>query len=236
MKKNEPKNLLDVVLVSLQEDNLDNTLEQIVLDAFSDIIQHIKSDHVKRFVNSIFYRTFIYKSVAGSAFWESPSSLNPGEHPPDEYDNDGLLIHTRRVAKIAMCMGSAVGISDDEMDTLLAAALLHDITKAVYCDEELNVTHDPLHIYTIDSFISFMRTDDTRNSHDAKSNTLDISFDQIINIIRLIHCSHGIWSPITETLPSSELEKILAMANYTAEHLHVLMPDLFRKYEVDTDE
>jgi len=236
MKKNEQKNLLDVVLGNLQDDGLDNTLEQIVIDAFSDIIQCIKNDHVKRFVSSILFRTYLYKSVAGSAFWESPSSFIPGDHPPDEYDNDGMVIHTRRVAKFAMAMGSSIGLPDDEMDALLAAALLHDITKAVYCDEELNVTHDPLHLYTIDSFISFMRTDDTRKSHDAKSNTLDIPYEQIINIIRLIHCSHGVWSPIPETLPMNELEKVLAMANYTAENLHVLVPDLFADYQVSTDE
>lgn len=238
VKKND-KNLLDLVVSSIQEDTLDNSLEQIVVDAFSDILPLIKDEELKKFISSIFYRIFLYKSMAGSAFWESPASLNEGEHPPDEYENDGLLIHTRRVAKIAMCMGSAVSLSDDDMDTLLAAALLHDVTKAVYCDEELNLTHDPLHIYTIDSFIHFMRSDDVKKSNDNKNHTLNVAPEKISNIIRLIHCSHGVWSPILETLPQTELEKILAMANYTAEHLHILLPDLFmifeKKIEQDND-
>lgn len=229
--KKPEKNLLDVVVSSLQEDSVDNALEQIVMDAFSDILQMIKDDDLSKFVSSIFYRVFIYKSPAGSAFWESPASLDPQAHPPDEYDNDGLLIHTRRTAKIAICMGSAVSLSDEDMDILIAAALLHDVTKAIYCNEDFDVTHDPLHLYTIDSFINFMRTDDVRKANDAASHTLNVPYEKISAIIRLIHTSHGVWSPISETLPQTELEKILAMANYTAENLHVLMPDLFRQFE-----
>jgi hypothetical protein len=76
-----------------------------------------------------------------------------------------------------------------------------------------------------------MRTDDIRKAHDAVNHTLNVSYEKIASILRIIHTSHGVWSPIPETTPLTELEKILAMANYTAENLHVLMPDLFRQFE-----
>jgi HD domain len=231
------RDLLDTVVSSLQEEAFDIALEQIVMDAFSDILSMIKDDELKKFISSIFYRVFTYKSMGGSAFWESPSSLDPSDHPPDEYENDGLLIHTRRTAKLAMCMGSAVSLPDDDMDILITAALLHDVTKAIYCNEEFEVTHDPLHIYTIDSFLHFMKSDDVKRASDSVSHTLNVPYEKLSKIVRMIHTSHGVWSPILETVPQTELERILAMANYVAENMHVLMPDLFRSFELkETDE
>ena len=54
VKKND-KNLLDLVVSSIQEDTLDNSLEQIVVDAFSDILPLIKDEELKKFISSIFY-------------------------------------------------------------------------------------------------------------------------------------------------------------------------------------
>lgn len=227
MTSKKEKSLLDTVVTTLEEEGAEKSQETEVLDPLSDLLALIHDSGIRALVESVFYRVHKYRSQGGSAFWDSPAALTPGQHPPDEYESDGMLIHTRRVTKIAVCMACSVGYPQPELDILIAAALMHDVTKAIFATENLSISHDSLHAYTIDSFMEFMRSDDHEHGRDTLSHTLNVDFESMLKILRVIHCSHGILSTIQETFPVAESEKILAMADYLAGNLHVVFPELF---------
>ncbi len=63
-------------------------------------------------------------------FTDCPSSSTGKYHHKDEFDGDGTIIHTKRVFITAICLAKAFGISTEEdMDILKGAAILHDIRK-----------------------------------------------------------------------------------------------------------
>lgn len=235
MASKKEKTLLDTVLDSVKTQEEEASLQDVVLEPFESLIDVINDKGVKSLVRSVLFRLYKYRAPASSAFWESPAAMQEGRHPPDEYDKDGLVLHTKRVAKTALCMAAAAGIQPKELDILIAAALLHDITKAVYANEEMEVSHDSYHMYTIDSLIEFMRTDDQDNAKSFQDNSLDIEFEDLIKVLRLVRCSHGVLSPIPETLPVTESERILAMADYVASNFHLILPEVFGIEEEDDD-
>jgi len=62
-------------------------------------------------------------------------ATNSGKHhPPEERGEGGLLVHIRRMVRIATDDGSITkhfGLSDNEHDILVVAIILHDIGKVV---------------------------------------------------------------------------------------------------------
>jgi HD superfamily phosphodiesterase len=159
-------------------------------------------------------------------FWISPASFILDTHPPDEYVQGGLVLHTKRTVRAAALMMSSADCSQFEFDCLISAALLHDITKALSRDEEndeAEIFHDAMHPYTVDNFINWCRKEDILLGEADRANTLEIPEEYIATILRLIRCSHGMWSPIPETVPDSYSEKILHMADLVASTLHRLI-------------
>lgn len=173
---------------------------------------------IKSFVESVLIRA--------SPFWKSPSTFIPEVHPPDEYSDGGLCLHTKRVVRVAALLISTYDCSQEDFNCLIAAAILHDVTKAIARtnNEEIEeVFHDTMHPYTVDNFINWCRTEDSLNADDSQPNTLLINEEQMYLILRLIRCSHGPWSPIPETIPSSSLEKILHMSDLIASSIHKIV-------------
>lgn len=173
---------------------------------------------IKSFVESV-----LTKAVP---FWKSPATFTPEMHPPDEYFDGGLCLHTKRVVRVAALLISTYDCSQEDFNCLIAAAILHDVTKALAKtnNEEIEeIFHDTMHPYTVDNFINWCRTEDSLNADDSQPNTLLITEDQLYLILRLIRCSHGPWSPIPETIPSSSLEKILHMSDLIASSVHKII-------------
>lgn len=208
------KLLSDIIFNSGENDNSDEDIKLSVLQEQIDLISDPK---VKSFVKSALLKA--------TPFWQSSSSMiSPFPHPPDELSDDGMILHTKRVVRIVFLLINGYDIPAFERDILLAAAILHDVTKAIWGDEEKTmVVHDSLHPYTADSFIEWCLNEDLKLSDSSQYHTLDLDTDSIQNILRLIRCSHGPWSPIPETIPISMSEKILHTADLIAANLHSII-------------
>lgn len=66
--------------------------------------------------------------AAPEEFWFAPSAFSGKYHSPDEFGLGGQVLHTKRVFRslMVLCDALARELSDDDMDELLCAALIHD--------------------------------------------------------------------------------------------------------------
>ena len=180
--------------------------EDAVLEPLLPAINQIKDVGIRTFVRSTLMK-------AAPFFWKVSADLDHNNYPADEKQDSGLVLHTIRVARVVAAIATIQDCSQREMDVLLAAALLHDITKAV---EEIDgsVGYDPMHPYTVDGFVQWVQEYDDKYSNDAVSSTLFIDEESIQAILRIIRCQKGIWSVVPETTPITSLEWTLAIAEY----------------------
>lgn len=214
----DEKTLVQSVLESFPEEGP----REDRLDYFADEIEMITDPKIKSFVRSIM--------KMAEPFWVSPASMVEGMHPPDEYGPEGMILHTKRVFRTAALLMATIDMSSEEADCVFAAALLHDITKATWADEEETIViHDSMHPYTVDMIVQMCRRyDEMNNVHPPEDNSLEIDDASMKIILRLIRHSHGIFSPIPETIPQNNVENLLATADLLASNLHVLVdgPDV----------
>jgi HD superfamily phosphohydrolase YqeK len=158
--------------------------------------------------------------VRAGPFWEIPASAVSHEHPPDEYLPGGNVLHTARVARLSAAMADSYGLEAIERDGVIAASLLHDVTKAVDNGE---IQYDPLHPYTVGAAVYAIQDDERRadNLH-AGSSSLLIDPEMLEQVLRIVRCHLGIASPIPETLPAHPLEWLVHQADYIACRLHLI--------------
>lgn len=201
---------------ALLEEAQTATIEDFILKDLYEEIELINDPRIKSFVRSTLLKA--------DAFWISAATLDNITHPPDERIEGGMILHTQRVVRIAFMLTQTIEVSRLNVDMLLAAALLHDITKAVWKDESrTEIVHDPMHPYTINAYIAWCSSQDKALPEFGKSNVIDIPIEILNQILRLIRCSHGIFSPIPETIPTTALEKVLHMADLIATNLHFII-------------
>lgn len=185
-----------------------------VLNELADEIDTIKDPKIAAFVKSLLLKA--------DGFWISPSSLDQSTHPPDEWELGGMVLHTKRVVRIALMLSNTFEATIQEMDILVAAAILHDVTKAMLKPGSDEILHDMMHAYTIDSYVDHCRAEDERDANSSTPNAFEVDDETTGLILRLIHCSHGFWSIIPETIPMTNMERILHMADLVATHIHIL--------------
>jgi len=209
------KNFLDEIISSNRKDSLEN--EDEVLKDLLDEINIIKDDDIKSFVRSVL--------VKSASFWEIPSSFSGKYHPPDEHGVGGNMLHTKRVVRVASVMSSSYVLSDEEKDLVIAACLLHDITKGIKSGEDESFHYDPMHPYTAQSFIERCIGNDKEYGDDSSSSTLFVQEEVVQTIMRLIRCHLGPWSPVPETYPITYLDYIVHLADNIASKLHIFIED-----------
>lgn len=78
-------------------------------------------------------------------FWIAPSSGTGKYHPEDEFAEGGLVLHTRRVIKIAEDLCTMYELSYYERDVLLVAATLHDSWSKGLDSDTINYMSDSFH-------------------------------------------------------------------------------------------
>ncbi len=93
-----------------------------MIERFSNEIRLIKNVGIK----SLVWRCL---ENAPTYFWEIPSSNTGKYHPKDEFIEGGLVLHTKRVVKIANYLCRSLEIKSSERDCVLAASLMHDLCK-----------------------------------------------------------------------------------------------------------
>lgn len=189
--------------------------EDKILTPLLDEIDLIEDPGIMTFIRAVLVR-------APAAFWVAPSSFTGNYHPPDERREGGGILHTKRVCRIAREMTVAQDRSQEELDQITAAALIHDITKGTM-SESGDIAYDPMHPYTVDAFVAWVRAEDDQRSDESRSSTLWISDDDLATILRLVRCHMGSWSPIPETAPVTSLELTLHLADLLATKLHFML-------------
>lgn len=186
--------------------------ENFILEPLLDEIEAIKEEAIRNFVRSVLLKN--------KAFWIIPSTFSEDYNPPDEHDVGGNVLHTKRVFRICALLADSHILSAIERDILLAAALLHDVTKGVITRDEELPAYDEFHPYTVDRFVRQVKIDDELHGGENQSTMLFLEEEHATRILRIIRCHMGIWSPIPETYPINDLEMILYTADTIAVRLH----------------
>jgi hypothetical protein len=189
--------------------------ENEILEPLLTEIDLIQNNDIKNFVRSLL--------VKAGPFWDIPSSFSGEYHPPDERDEGGNVLHTKRVVRAATLIADSYSLEDDDRDILIAGALIHDITKGVIFELDGLPSYDPMHPYTVDRFVRMARVEDKQYGSEAQSSVLYIDEDVSQSILRLVRCHMGVWSPIPETFPYMPLEMALHIADNVAAHLHFII-------------
>lgn len=101
----------------------------MIVDLFADEIKLINSVNVKRFVWQCLEKAPEY-------FCGIPSSATGKYHPKDENINGGLVLHTKRVVKVANHLCECSSIKDVERDCVIAACIMHDLCKNGFPNNE----------------------------------------------------------------------------------------------------
>lgn len=211
-----PKSILDDILTD-EKTSKGLALENKKLLPLINEINIISDEAIRSFVRSVL--------IKSELFWEIPASFSGKYHPQDERSTGGNAIHTKRVVKIANTIAESYSLSIEEKDILIAAALIHDISKGIIPKGSTEARYDPMHPYTVGSFIESCRVHDKNFSSDSDSSTLYVSEDVIQSILRLVRCHLGPWSPVPETYPITYLDFILHISDNVASKLHTFIED-----------
>lgn len=176
-------------------------------------IGYIKNQSIQYFVRSLL--------VKAHEFWFAPADNVEG-HPTDEYDVGGMVLHTQRVVRTAMLLSEAYGLEEHEKDLVIAAAILHDITKALILRGDEDMFYDPMHPYTVDAFLKSVSSEDKMFGDESKSSTMYLKEESIAQIMRLIRCHLGLYSPVPETIPITTTDMVVHLADLVATNLETL--------------
>jgi hypothetical protein len=204
------KSLLDDILVDNKGSSINE--ENQILQPLLDEINLIIDEGVRSFVRSVLLKADL--------FWIIPSAFASNHHPKDEHNQGGNVLHTKRVARIADTISGSYSLSSDERDLVIAAALIHDVTKGIPTEDNVSFQFDPMHAYTVNSFVIECQKYDKEFGNDGLSSSLFITEDAMQTILRLVRCHLGPWSPVPETFPITYLDYILHVADNIAANLH----------------
>lgn len=203
------------------DDIINNDTESSILEAENaklypllDYVERIESQGINLFTRSALLN-------APESFWNAPS---PPDHPEDEQDEGGNLLHVRRVANIVSNLVDLQIGEPVDTDALLSAALIFKVTQ--YHDQpDGTYTYDGMYPYTIDSYIVNLRKHDRQKASNGESVSYLIPDELLFQITRLVHCHLGRYSPIPETMPVSAGEWILHTAHMMARNLDYFVED-----------
>lgn len=206
----EKRDILNKIIESSNSSLTDREIEDSILEPLMEEIDLIRDHSISSFVRSMLLRA--------EEFWKIPGSFASVYHPPDEDNEFGNILHTKRVVRVALIMCANLSYSNIETDIVIAACLLHDLTKGVPA-ENGKLDYDEFHAFTIDNFYYNVKRQDLLNA-ETQSTVLHLDDQTVAKILRLIHCHEGADSKIPETRPLIEEEMILANSNSIASRLH----------------
>lgn len=168
-------------------------------------------------------RSFVRAILAyADLFWTAPAAWTPDVNPPDEHEENGLVLHTKRAIRVAKLLCLAYGFNRDETDLVLSAVLLHGVTKAKL-GEGQETELDDMYPYRIDQFIAAVSRQDQIWGYDSETTILQVDEEVVLDIARMIRCQLGNWSSIPETIPLNATEMVVHISILVAAHLHFII-------------
>lgn len=209
------KSLLDDIILHDKSEIIKE--EDELLSPLMDEINLIQEESIRDFVRSVLLKS--------GTFWTIPASFSSKYHPSDEHDSGGNVLHTKRVTRIANTIVDSYSLTQEERDMILAACLLHDITKGILSEDASSFNYDPMHPYTVGEYILQCQFIDKEEGNDAVSSSLFISEENLQTILRLIRCHLGPWSPVPETYPITYMDYIVHLADNIATNLQNYIKD-----------
>lgn len=199
--------LLDEFLLKQEEADQEFHNENAKIKPLLEEIELIKNQSIQYFVRSLL--------VKAHEFWFAPADNQEG-HPSDEYETGGMVLHTQRVVRTAALLADAYGLEEHERDLVIAAAILHDLTKALILREDEDMFYDPMHPYTVDAFLRSVSSEDKMFGDESKSSTMYLKEETIAQIMRLVRCHLGLYSPVPETIPITTTDMVVHLADLIA--------------------
>jgi len=160
-------------------------------------------------------------SKAPKHFWSGPNLVVYGAVTPDEKEWKGIVLHTKRMTRIITIIAEAQQIDEYERDVMLAAGLLHGITKGVQAPDN-SLRYDPMYPYTLDKFMQWVRKEDEKYANEMSSSSLWVEDEVLEDIVRHVRCHLGSFSPIPETVPITGNEWTIHVADLLVSKLHVI--------------
>lgn len=150
-------------------------------------------------------------------FWTAPISTGEFDHfPDDEYEDGGMVLHASRSIRAFLLLEPTLECTNEERDCAIAALLLRNVTRAIPLDKKgKNYTFDPMHLYTVDSFVDAVVANTQLDGEDMGT-VLGVDDEHIRSILRLIRTSGGSPPLIPETFPTTLLEKAVHFADLIA--------------------
>lgn len=172
--------------------------------------------------------------AAPSYFWKIPASLTGQYHPEDTYVYGGEILHIQRVVKAVQQTMERERITDHrEKDVLLAAALIHDITKySMHKELPMSSYQRSINLYKHGRLVRELLENQDNRAHFASYSQQDW-YNEILEIVRT---SYGDFAPAEEDRPQTHLQEILADAKYFAsrpENIIQVAPPLVEPVEED---
>ena len=90
---------------------------------FEDFLELIKSKKIRDFLEKAF-------DNAPPEFYTAPASSTGKNHPPEDNVKGGLVIHTKKVIRVANALCHFFGIEEQLLkDKIFAGCILHDVCK-----------------------------------------------------------------------------------------------------------
>lgn len=189
--------------------------EDIILRPLLDELSLIKHDGIRSFTRCILLRA--------GPFWEMPAFFDEGFYPPDTYQTTGNIIHTKRVFRTMLLLSHSYNLDPIHRDIALSAALLHSVTKGRF-DQDFNVSFDPMYPYSVQIMVAMAMAEDEIFAKESQSNTIELDYEIISKILRLVRCQMGVGAIIPETIPDPySFDNILHVAISMAINLHVVI-------------
>lgn len=207
-------NILDDIL-SDSSPSVSKKDEDKILSPILTEINYIFDESIRSFVRAILLRA--------SSFWTIPSSFSGKYHPSDEHNAGGNVLHTKRVVRAAKIMSESYSLGREDTDIILAACILHDVTKGIKLEGEDSFHYDPMHPYTVGRLVKKCQEEDKKYASESQSSTLYLSEETVQSILRLVRCHLGPWSPVPETIPITYMDMIVHMADNIASKLHYVV-------------
>lgn len=152
---------------------------KIYLEKMEEHLNKIKDEKFKKHIKTIIEELPDYIT-------NMPSSTSGKYHPPDELDNDGMLLHIKRVST---CMDELVRMfkyNSKQADILYAGCILHDGLKKGLTEKKHTDEKHPIYIF---DFIQQYIQKTFKAAPDTEMMTM---LDDLASVC-LFHS--GIWTP-----------------------------------------
>jgi hypothetical protein len=162
---------------------------------------------------------------------EVPSSWSGKTHPPDESGEWGMVIHSKRVAKLSIDLCREHSFSNFTRDAMIGAALFHDIGRVFDTKVKRGSGHGPLSTHIIKTSKTLYKFIQNRK-HELDRVTFKMFFDSLQRMFEFINTHSTHWDQFSPQ-PNNLSEHIFATADYIASRKYLYIPipidDLYEK-------